>query len=379
SVHTAKRLSAWLKENLPPEMRIGENTGLTGRAERYASLDADLVVATSTVDVGVDFRINFLIFESLDAGTFIQRLGRLGRHPGFPAYRAVAVLPPFLVERIQQHLPDASQIDREAFFDLLRDTVFRGHNEFRSYLYRWSGIRSCQRIRKLDKPQYRTHYQDLRQAYQDMARAVFRVGKASWGHLRGLEDNEQEAVLKEVRQFRGAGLWDVWVYDCSTQAVRSLSVPRLVSTTEFTLIKESEAKKLADEAQVSFYPSSLGLYAVIHGYRDQRLPVEVYFDEELINEYERLNEACERFGFQLTARHPLIRQINQELAGQGLCTCVSDKEVETLRRRFALPPLFELYSVRDSAGETYTVAFGQDALLLDAILYWRPTDEVFIV
>jgi len=37
---------------------------------------SDLVLGTSTIDVGVDFKINFLIFESESAGSFIQRLGR---------------------------------------------------------------------------------------------------------------------------------------------------------------------------------------------------------------------------------------------------------------------------------------------------------------
>lgn len=43
---------------------------------RKGNMDADLLVATSTIDVGVDFQINLLVFESLDAATHIQRLGR---------------------------------------------------------------------------------------------------------------------------------------------------------------------------------------------------------------------------------------------------------------------------------------------------------------
>jgi len=78
-----KRLVPFLREQLQPVgLTVGENTGLSGIGEKARSLAADLVVGTSTIDVGVDFKINFLIFESADSGNFIQRLGRLGRHQG---------------------------------------------------------------------------------------------------------------------------------------------------------------------------------------------------------------------------------------------------------------------------------------------------------
>ena len=84
---------------------VGENTGLSGKSAKDKSLLADLVFGTSTIDVGVDFKINLLIFESSDAGNFIQRLGRLGRHDGyekdgqqikFKKYTAYALVPNFL-------------------------------------------------------------------------------------------------------------------------------------------------------------------------------------------------------------------------------------------------------------------------------------------
>jgi len=51
-----------------------------------------LVVGTSAVDVGVDFRIHLLIFEAGDSAIFVQRLGRLGRHSGFSTYKAFVLL-----------------------------------------------------------------------------------------------------------------------------------------------------------------------------------------------------------------------------------------------------------------------------------------------
>ena len=81
SVATAKRIIQFFKEHDFP-YSFGEITGITGRRKREVNRKAKLIVGTSTVDIGIDFEINFLIFEALDAGSWVQRLGRLGRHKG---------------------------------------------------------------------------------------------------------------------------------------------------------------------------------------------------------------------------------------------------------------------------------------------------------
>ena len=84
SIAAVKRLVPFFEELFQEyNLTVGENTGLSGRTQKELSLAADLVLGTSTIDVGVDFKINFLIFESADAGNFVQRLGRLGRHGGY--------------------------------------------------------------------------------------------------------------------------------------------------------------------------------------------------------------------------------------------------------------------------------------------------------
>jgi CRISPR-associated endonuclease/helicase Cas3 len=77
---TARRIAGCLTQELAPRhITVGENTGLTDLERRRLAMDCDLIIGTSTIDVGVDFDINLLIFEATDAGSFLQRLGRLGR------------------------------------------------------------------------------------------------------------------------------------------------------------------------------------------------------------------------------------------------------------------------------------------------------------
>jgi CRISPR-associated endonuclease/helicase Cas3 len=128
SVATALRLTQALTKTfreLGVELTVAANTGLTGAEGRRRSYDADLLIATSTVDVGVDFQINFLIFESLNSGTFLQRLGRLGRHASFTRadgvvvpfqeFVAYALVPEFVYERLfegKQGQPESPGIAR---------------------------------------------------------------------------------------------------------------------------------------------------------------------------------------------------------------------------------------------------------------------------
>src|SRR5581483_11354095 len=58
---------------------IGIYRGLTSKAIR--SVDGKtIVVGTSTLEVGVDFKTTRLFFEALSSQAFAQRLGRVGRH-----------------------------------------------------------------------------------------------------------------------------------------------------------------------------------------------------------------------------------------------------------------------------------------------------------
>ena len=72
------------KYNVPRE-QIGEYRGLMDR--RLRSFKSKLVVVgTSAIEVGVDFKCRYLVFEAGDAAGFMQRFGRVGRHEEGTAY-----------------------------------------------------------------------------------------------------------------------------------------------------------------------------------------------------------------------------------------------------------------------------------------------------
>ena len=387
SVFTAKKVFAYLQESLVDTgISLGENTGLTGKEERQRSLEQDLVVATSTVDVGVDFRINFLIFESLNAGSFIQRLGRLGRHKDFPIYHAVALLPQFLVERFAKHYQDGQTVDRWSFFQNLSEIkeakaeqIFPPEQEFKPYTKRWGGVKAVQRLAKLYKYGGKDKYQTLIQRYQPNAAQVFRITNTTQYRARYIEP----AVNKELFSFRGAGLMDVWTFDPSAKAVTTINVLRLLAGTEFGLISKQEAEDIATKHNMPFYPTYLNLYAKIHGYKEEYDFVQLRYQHIFGDDDKAFNHAADRAGFLLEAAHPDIRKVSQALVNKPLCSCVCDKALSgesprNAQRILSLPPLFSLAKVIDSTNTSYTVAFGHEALLLDSLIHWRKINDYFI-
>jgi CRISPR-associated helicase Cas3 len=83
--------------------------GLSHRAIRQTRGKL-LALGTSAIEVGVDFRCDFLIFEALDAASFLQRFGRVGRHrPG----KAIVVVPPNAFEGLSRLPAEVGRADFE--------------------------------------------------------------------------------------------------------------------------------------------------------------------------------------------------------------------------------------------------------------------------
>lgn len=375
SVFVAKRIVKKLQDDSSFNISVGENTGLTPQYLREEAMsNAQLIVATSTVDVGVDFAINFLIYESLDSGSFIQRLGRLGRHDSisdnhakFQAYKAIALVPEWVKQKIEVVYKDGMETDRESFFKVIREQIYQKPQEFQGYICRWGTALSTIRYARLS--QKKDHYQTLLGRYTREAKQL--IGEIpKWDKLDFIKVHK--SILDDLETFRGSGLLDVWVYDPVTQAATSMSIIRLLAGTDFELIAEDEARQINHALNEPFYQNKLGLYARIKQYLKTYEKVELHFSGEL--DHLSLNKAQTRKGFWIQAHHPQIQRISDQLEKLSLTTCVADPkefDIPALRRRYRLPALFDLNIVQDRTGCKYSVAFGLDALLLDSLLHWK--------
>lgn len=114
------------RHNVPAD-QIGEYRGLMNRQLR-SFVNKLVVIGTSAIEVGVDFKCRYLIFEAGDVAAFMQRFGRVGRHEAGIAY---LMAPPNVLE-------DAQQLEKSLTRDELEARARRWYaqNDARSWFVR---------------------------------------------------------------------------------------------------------------------------------------------------------------------------------------------------------------------------------------------------
>ncbi|NJN18912.1 MAG: type I-D CRISPR-associated helicase Cas3' [Oscillochloris sp.] len=400
SVATALRLEQRLQPLFALHgLSVVANTGITGRALRTASYAADLLIGTSTVDVGVDFRINLLIFESLNAGTFLQRLGRLGRHTTyrdrdgrehrFAAFAAHALVPPFLYERLT--LPEAGQpaplhsaetYTREQLANTIT-AVFPRPTGFQSYTRFWGRFVPAKVMQTLSgkvlRPTFGPQIEPLLRRYGALIQG--RVGDA----MRESNDRRaagEELLIEEAQSFRGGSPFDCGVLKDDENDVVTYDLLWLLANAHLEVISHESFCAAVRRLGKSDLPYRRGYQRFFfrwRGLRAQRETVQILLGPQVAAwGPERQQSAQVLPGIQLDcAGHEYLNTLNRTLiALPCVGLLVPAFEPRQLQRTLYLPPGFHLLPYRiddpESAIQTGTFAFGRAALLLDSRLRVKP-------
>lgn len=416
SIAAVKRLTPVFREYFAQHsLTVRENTGLSGGQEKAESLAADLVIGTSTIDVGVDFKINFLVFESSDAGNFIQRLGRLGRHDknmqgiSFDGFRAYALVPNFFVERLfagnEAVLKDGEVCDRIHFQTLIRKK-YRDLNDFEGYYKRWGAVQSVFLGRQLAHPAVKSQYEGSIQKFQQACETVFesRFGQVfgriqgwakEWQNLSGQKTGNP--IAEDARSFRGSSSLQCGLYDLTEPNERdrckTYDLPGVLSNLEIEMWNKTAFLDMLDEtARRSGQPIAKGHFKHCLGfmklrrYREERLNWKFTYPGDL----RAIADAYKvqvLLGLQIwQPDNPWASAINQQLKKQALVCYVLRKPVQEVRLRLQLPMHFQIYPISDvnsvhDAIAPYSVAFGQSALLIDTLThrFRREGGEIWVI
>ncbi|AFW97305.1 type I-D CRISPR-associated helicase Cas3' [Dolichospermum sp. UHCC 0352] len=417
SIAAVKRLTPFFQELLKSDnLIVGENTGLSSKGEKELSFVADLVLGTSTIDVGVDFKINFLIFESSDSGNFIQRLGRLGRHDGyekngqeikFDNFIAYALVPNFLVERLFQ--TDSPPLETDNIYDrpFLQQTIkeqYRKINDFHGYYRRWGAVQSFWLCCKLSDRTIKQQYAKSREKFQTACEQVFNTSlKSQAGHITGWAKNWKEMsgksgnpIAEDAASFRGSSPLQCGLYDLTeineAERFKTYDLPGILSNLEIEMWTEAEfIRTLKETAQQTGQPIAKGRFAhclafiKLRSYREERLNWKfTYFGD--------LQPIADAWKVQVLTGvgvwqpdNAWIGQIDKKLKKEGLVCYVIRRPVAEVRMRLRLPMHFQLYPISDQysiheSTQPYSIAFGQSALLLDTLAYTFKSkgDEIWI-
>jgi len=415
SIAAVKRMTSVFRDCFAQHrLTVRENTGLSGGQEKAESLAADLVIGTSTIDVGVDFKINFLIFESSDAGNFVQRLGRLGRHDkniqggSFDGFRAYALVPNFFVERLfagdEAVLTNGEVCDRIHFQTLIRDN-YRRINDFEGYYKRWGAVQSFNLLFDLKHPYIQQQYGGSLQRFQSGCEAVFdtslkkvagqvRAWAHEWQQLSGKKGNP---IAEDAKSFRGSSPLQCGLYDLTEPSegdrFKTYDLPGVLSNLEIEMWSKSAFLDMLDEtAKHTGKPIAKGRFKhclgfmKLRSYREQRLNWKFTYPGDL----QPIADAYKvqvLLGLQVwQPDNPWANSINQRLKQQALVCYVLRKPVREVRLRLQLPMHFQIYPISDTnsvhdANAPYSVAFGQSALLIDTLAhrFRREGGEIWVV
>jgi CRISPR-associated endonuclease/helicase Cas3 len=416
SVASARRIVSFLEKELSVyDISVGENTGLADSERRKLSMEKNIIVGTSTIDVGVDFNINFLVFESTNSGTFLQRLGRLGRvrmgELPFQQYVAHALLSPkapWLNERIEQGLKergfkDGDAIDRPS---TLRDVIHAAYpedNAFLQFAQRWGILQGAHVINVLENPRnnqgaYASTAEKLKVDYASLCRADFRKALGRYKAI-AFHEERGKKILDEVLGFRGSSPLQVACWDATVQPNSFLSYDlfSLIQTAECSVVGKDEylravQSRFRDENQRTDAADKLKYTLGKDGENPLILRIEHFNVERdwlTLKSGEEFALSLDRVsvikGFSIDSPRTIITQeINTILRRQSVVCYITREEPMSLHRMLHLPPMFPLIVCADMhRNRKYTVAFGKNALLLDSVLLKRRNrnldDEPIIV
>lgn len=400
SIAAVKKLLPKLKNIFKPlGFKVRENTGLTGETEQSKSVEeADLLLGTSTIDVGVDFRINLLVFEAADAGNFIQRFGRLGRHQGFETYQAYALLPNFIVERLfeadKHPLQDGETYDRITFSDVIR-THYSFVNDFAQYPKRWGGIQSaCVHLELKKSFQMKNQYPEAADKFEtDVQNALGISIEKKYKQLFRCMSEKKKAIIDEARSFRGSSQLNCAIYDATNpeepegDRFKTYNLPSLLSNFTFEWMQESEfisRVKAAGLVTSRFNKDKVLCYLKLTGYREVRENWQFYCSGDDISEIAKSGKVQILKGLEVWQPQGSddlkdLNKVSKALYRQGLVCFISDHDRATIRAKLGLPIHFQAYSLSDRVNDTkpaYTIAFGQSALLLETLIWhWKPRED----
>ena len=386
SVATAKRIIEFFKEHDFP-WSFGEITGITGKPKRESARKAKLIVGTSTVDVGIDFEINYLIFEALDSGSWVQRLGRLGRHKGyeqddgkkvaFTKFVAHSLLPKYVAERTEAaDIPEV--INKASLIESMQNEekdkrIFSPTNDFRNYQRSWGWLHPAHVINTLGHPRLRDNYAPLREQLTETYSDVFKVDigeRVKWYYK--ITQDRPEIIENAVTQFRGETPFTCGILDEDDGEIKTYDLLWVLRNAETEWISKRDFMETVETRGVQTHRYK---YVDVHlrllKYRPEPEQLRLRYNKVILSGFSE-DAYCRvkvRQGFQIDGNFQDINKINPLLKHKKLLCLIRKEPTDELRARLRLPPLFGISRLVDSEGNPLSVIFFKDALMLQSLPY----------
>jgi CRISPR-associated endonuclease/helicase Cas3 len=379
-----------LLRKLLPQVIIQEISGRVDGKEREQNRrslkDSDrpvLIVGTSAVDVGVDFKIHLLIFEGSDSATVIQRLGRLGRHAGFTQYKAFLLIPgqaPWIMSQLQVSIGDNTTLERQKLNEILQE-AFNPPKNFEEYHNRWSAIQAegllwqmgdgySGNANKAIQPWRDAMSDDFGKIYQQGHHRFTRYGN-HWKALQKDKNPLGKAIQKELLRFRGGAAMQAAIWDGTR--FYSYDLFRILPHTLVDVIDREQFLQAAQNQgydEFSFPADYIQIYLKIKEWRQEREDVELSCGYDSDNMLLRGLDLV--MIDRLRLEHPqseVTKCLGKRSFLAYLVPLKKHQSIWDVVKALQLNPTFGIYHLNDVGNQSYACAFNQDALLLEAMRY----------
>lgn len=382
-----------------PQKSVGEIHGLSSNEERQEALRRDITVGTATIEVGIDFKEDtekdILIFEAHTASKFLQRFGRLARHPKrtpIPNY-VLAFVPPYVYHFFQEKVSSGHSLSRAA----LNGLIAQAYDQPETFGYY---------VKKHAPAEFYAAKSFIRSGFQPdvRARILDRVGEVIQA-LTGKKDSaagglyhryHNEGILEALLTFRGASFQAALLDRRETD----LGFPAKRYDLMFILRRGLFEEITAEEYQAYLqkletrWPEQVTReqrYATpIKRDSDQLLGVygyfvlnqlleegrKVWFEIERDEVWNRKAQVTVVQGLRLATDPPTrLHGVNRLLRRKQIVAWFVDKHPLVVKLSRALPHLFALYELRvlrpgGAQTDIWTIAFNQDAFFLDSLNWY---------
>ncbi|SHF37563.1 CRISPR-associated helicase Cas3, subtype CYANO [Seinonella peptonophila] len=409
SIHEAQKLAYELRLK---GFDVGEVHGLSDRDKSREELAKPITVATATVEVGVDFQQDihkdFLLFESRNAGSFMQRIGRIAR-----GSREKPEIPIKVWSYVHQYVAKQmkAQLGNEATRTELQQVVqsaYRKFQEFTPYYETVGGMNLIHnyyqlKSHHLEKEQSRVAH-ELRSVTEKLYQLGFKEQQKQYHEWR------KQKILEPVISFRGQNameshLWtresseltseesetfypDLWFWDETNpgdplkryhyQFVLSRRVISFISKDEMSQrIQRYYSEPQREQKLAELKKESVLGYALVTGWREKRASLYWRLPQRAIRMTDQLIRLKK---LRLESENELLNEqlhgLFQTLTQKTWIVYITKQSPNELVDTWSLPPFFRLHSARTARGAEWSIAFNNEAFQLWSILK-QPKSEVF--
>jgi hypothetical protein len=388
-----------------PNRPVGEVHGFGSDEERAAATQQPITVGTSTIEVGIDFRDetekDVLIYEARTASQFIQRFGRLARHPkSLPIpNQVIALVPDYVYHHFAQSVANEKSLARADLYSMV-SAAYQSPQDFYHYL-RTHAAAEFHAARRFIKSMFQPDDQP-RIAGELETTIEALTGKSAGQAASKYRQYTEDGILQPLLTFRGSG-FEAAILDNrgSDQGfpARRYNLMFLLRRGVFSELDQDTYLSHVDDlaahwpeqaARESRYGRRIGRSAGellgVYGHFALKALLDkgrrVWFE---VNEEEvmgRKGQVTTITSLGLATEPEVsLRRLNRHLCRKHLVAWFIDQHPTSIKLGRALPPLFSIYDLRvrrigGQLGESpWAIAFNQDAFFLDSLGWYKQQQE----